>query len=138
LSEEREEDSELEGIKAKKMREMKRMAEGGGVNVSAPIVVTDADFDQIARKYPLIVIDCWAEWCGPCRVIAPVIEELASEHAGKIVFGKLNVDENPETAQKFGIMGIPTLLIMKDGAEVDRIVGAAPKLLIENKLKKYA
>ena len=117
---------------------MKRMAEGGGVNVSAPIVVTDADFDQIARKYPLIVIDCWAEWCGPCRVIAPVIEELASEHAGKIVFGKLNVDENPETAQKFGIMGIPTLLIMKDGAEVDRIVGAAPKLLIENKLKKYA
>ncbi len=117
---------------------MKRMAEGGGVNVSAPIVVTDADFDQIAKRYPLIVIDCWAEWCGPCRVIAPVIEELASEHAGKIVFGKLNVDENPETAQKFGIMGIPTLLIMKDGAEVDRIVGAAPKPLIENKLKKYA
>jgi thioredoxin-like negative regulator of GroEL len=70
-------------------------------------------------------------------MIAPIIEELAKENTGSIVFGKLNVDENPETAARFNIMGIPTLLIMKDGTEIDRIVGAAPKLMIENKLKKY-
>ena len=70
-------------------------------------------------------------------MIAPVIEELAKEYAGEVVFGKLNVDENPETATKFNIMGIPTLLVMKNGVEVDRIVGVAPKLMIENKLKNY-
>ncbi|MCW4055810.1 MAG: thioredoxin [Candidatus Bathyarchaeota archaeon] len=130
------EDSDLEKIRAKKMQEMKKTT-GSGEEVSAPITVTDADFDQTVKKHPLIVVDCWAEWCGPCRMIAPVIEELAKEHAGEIVFGKLNVDENPETATKFNVMGIPTLLIMKHGAEVDRIVGVAPKLLIENKLKKH-
>ena len=130
------EDSELEKIRAKKMQEMKKTTEVGE-KVSTPITVTDADFDQTVKKHPLIVLDCWAEWCGPCRMIAPVIEELAKEHAGEIVFGKLNVDENPETATKFSIMGIPTLLFMKHGAEVDRIVGVAPKLMIENKLKKH-
>jgi len=129
------EDSELEKIKAKRMREMQSTVQGSE-RISAPITVTDGDFDQTVKKHPLIVIDCWAEWCGPCRMIAPVIEELAKEYTGKIVFGKLNVDENPETATKFNIMGIPTLLVMKDGVEVDRIVGVAPKLLIENKLKK--
>jgi thioredoxin len=130
------EDSELEKIKAKKMQELKKTT-GSGEKVSAPITVTDATFDQTVKKYPLIVVDCWAEWCGPCRMIAPVIEELAKEHAGEVVFGKLNVDENPETATKFNVMGIPTLLIMKHGAEVDRIVGVAPKPLIESKLKKH-
>jgi thioredoxin 1 len=130
-------DSELEKIRAKKMQEMKKTA-GSGEKVSAPITVTDATFDQTVKKYPLIVVDCWAEWCGPCRMMSPVIEELAKEHAGEVVFGKLNVDENPETATKFSIMGIPTLLIMKHGAEVDRMVGVAPKLMIENKLKKHA
>ncbi len=130
------EDFELEKIKAKKMQEMKKTT-GGSEKISTPITVTDADFDQTVKKHPLMAIDCWAEWCGPCRMVAPVIEELAKEHAGEIVFGKLNVDENPETATKFNIMGIPTILVMKNGAETDRIVGAAPKLLIENKLKKH-
>ncbi len=129
-------DSELEKIRARKLEEMKTTTRSGG-KVSAPITVTDANFDQTVKRHPLIVVDCWAEWCGPCRMIAPVIEELAKEHAGKIIFGKLNVDENPETATKFNVMGIPTLLIMKHGAEVDRIVGVAPKLLIESKLKKH-
>ncbi|MGB9135571.1 MAG: thioredoxin [Candidatus Bathyarchaeia archaeon] len=131
------EDSEVEKIKARKMAEMKKTATSGGEKLSIPVTVTDASFDQMT-KYPLIVIDCWAEWCGPCRMIAPVIEELAKEQAGKIVFGKLNVDENPETAAKFNIMSIPTLLVMKNGVEVDRIVGVAPKLMIENKLKRHA
>lgn len=130
------EDPELEKIRAKKMQEIMTKSESGE-RISMPITVTDANFNETIKKHPLIVVDCWAAWCGPCRMVAPIIEELAKEHAGAIVFGKLNVDENSETATRFNIMGIPTLLIMKNGTEVDRIVGAVPKLLIENKLKKY-
>jgi thioredoxin 1 len=102
-----------------------------------PIEVTDSSFNEQTQKYPLIVVDCWAEWCSPCRMIAPVLEELAKDYAGKIVFAKLNVDENHTTATKYGIMSIPTLLIMKDGQEVDRLIGAAPKEYIEDGLKKH-
>ena len=130
------EDPELEKIKARKMQEMMKTSKSGD-EISSPITVTDADFDKAIKEHPLMVIDCWASWCGPCRMIAPIIDELAKEHAGEIVFGKLNVDENPKTATRFSVMGIPTLLIIKNGTEVDRIVGASPKLLIENKLKKY-
>ncbi len=128
-------DPELEKIRAKKMQRMIKKEEGG--RISAPITITDTNFDETVKRYPLMVVDCWAAWCGPCRMVAPIIEELAEEHAGQVIFGKLNVDENPETATRFNIMGIPTLLIMKNGTEVDRIVGAAPKLLIKNKLKKF-
>ena len=130
------EDPELEKIKARKMQEMMKISKSGD-EISSPITVTDADFDKAIKEHPLMVIDCWASWCGPCRMIAPIIDELAKEHAGEIVFGKLNVDENPKTATRFSVMGIPTLLIIKNGTEVDRIVGASAKLLIENKLKKY-
>jgi len=130
------EDPELEKIKARKMQEMMKTSKSGD-EISSPITVTDADFDKAIKEHPLMVIDCWASWCGPCRMIAPIVDELAKEHAGEIVFGKLNVDENPKTATRFSVMGIPTLLIIKNGTEVDRIVGASPKLLIENKLKKY-
>lgn len=130
------EDPELEKIKARKMQEMMKKSKSGD-EISSPITVTDADFDKTIKEHPLMVIDCWASWCGPCRIIGPIIDELAKEHAGEMVFGKLNVDENPKTATRFSVMGIPTLLIIKNGTEVDRIVGASPKLLIENKLKKY-
>lgn len=130
------EDPEMEEIKARKMQEMMKKSKGGE-KILTPITVTDASFNEVIKKYPLVVIDCWAAWCGPCRIIAPIIEELAKEYSGNIVFGKLNVDENPETATEFGIMGIPTLLIMKNGIEADRIVGVAPKLSIEKRLKKY-
>jgi thioredoxin 1 len=116
----------------KMIRKSKNMME-----ISTPIIVTDADFGETIKTHTLIVIDCWAAWCGPCRMIAPIIEELAEEYAGKIVFGKLNVDENPQTATRYNIMGIPTLLIMKNGEEIDRIVGVAPKAALENKLKQY-
>jgi thioredoxin len=131
------EDPEVKKMRAKRMQELRREATSSGDRLSAPITVTDADFERTVRTHPLIVVDCWAEWCGPCRMIAPIIEELAREHAGEIVFGKLNVDENPETATRFSIMGIPTLLVMKNGAEVDRLVGVSPKPMIESKLKKY-
>jgi thioredoxin len=86
----------------------------------------------------LVVVDCWAPWCAPCRAIAPVVEQLAKDYRGRVVFGKLNVDENPETQYRFGIMAIPTLLVMKKGQEVDRIVGALPKNELESRISTHA
>lgn len=96
--------------------------------MSKPVAVNDSDFDQIVlqSKTPVLV-DFWAAWCGPCRMVAPVVEELAGEYAGKIAVAKLNVDENPKTASQYGVMSIPTLLIFKDGAPVSNIIGFRPK-----------
>jgi len=127
---------ELEELRARKMREL--MGEMSTPVIDKPIVVSDRNFDQTVKTYPLVVVDCWAAWCAPCRAIAPVIEKLAKEYSGKVVFGKLNVDENPDTAYRFGIMAIPTLLVMKGGAEVDRIVGVLPKEELEARLNSYA
>jgi len=126
---------ELDDIRTRKMREL--MEKMSTPSIDRPIVVSDRNFDQTVKTYPLLVVDCWAAWCAPCRAIAPIVEALAKEYSGKIVFGKLNVDENPETAQRFGIMAIPTLLVMKNGEEVDRIVGALPKSQLEEKIKLY-
>ncbi|MEM2937022.1 MAG: thioredoxin [Candidatus Bathyarchaeia archaeon] len=98
---------------------------------------TDSNFNGIVGKNSLVLVDFWAEWCMPCRMIAPIIEDLAKEYAGKVLVGKLNVDENPATASRFHVFSIPTLIIMKDGAEVERIVGFVPKSQIEARLKKY-
>ena len=127
---------EFEQIREKKMREL--MGQMSTPSIDKPIVVSDRNFDQTVKNYPLVVIDCWAAWCAPCRAIAPVVEELAKEYSGKVVFGKLNVDENPETAQKFNVMAIPTLLVMKNGTEVDRIVGVLPKSQLEAKIGAFA
>ncbi len=127
---------ELEEIREKKMRKLMDQMETP--NIDKPIVVSDRNFDQTVKNYPLVVVDCWAAWCAPCRAIAPVIEQLARAYSGRVVFGKLNVDENPETQQRFGIQAIPTLLVMKKGQEVDRIVGALPKSQLESKINTYA
>ena len=109
------------------------LADGG------PIVVTDATFAEVVERSPLpILLDAWASWCAPCRVIAPVIEELASELAGRVRVGKLDVDANPLVASRFGIRSIPTLLIMSGGREVDRIVGVVPKEEIVRRLERVA
>ncbi|MEA2090246.1 MAG: thioredoxin [Thermoproteota archaeon] len=130
-----EDDKQLKEIRRKKRRElMERMMEK---EMGEPIVVGDSNFDELVKKNSLTVIDCWAPWCAPCLVVSPIIEELAKEYAGKVAFGKLNTDENPYTAGRFGILGIPTLLFMKDGKEVDRIVGVVPKEFIESKLQKH-
>ncbi len=96
--------------------------------------LTDADFDAQVKTQPLLVVDFWAEWCGPCRVIAPVLEELAGEYADRLVVGKVNVDENRQVAARFGIRSIPTLLFFRDGARVDQVVGAHPKATIKGKI----
>jgi len=134
---EKEKDIELEKIRAKKLHELTTKMKGKESPKNVPITLDDAHFDETVKKYPLMLIDCWAAWCGPCRMIAPVVDELAGGYAGRVTIGKLNVDENPETATRFGIMSIPTLLVMKNGKEVDRIIGAVPKQFIEEKLKKH-
>lgn len=139
-----EEEMEIERIKERKMREMeeeiKAMKEGRKKGVGAidhPLTMDDNSFVGTVRKYPLVVVDCWAPWCGPCKMVAPVIEELAKEYAGKVVFGKLNVDENPRVATEFAIMAIPTLFIFKNGEPVDVIQGALPKQYLEAKVKEW-
>ncbi|MDI3501977.1 MAG: thioredoxin 1 [Archaeoglobi archaeon] len=131
-------EDEIERIKERKLKKMlERMEKKGGESLSKPIEVTDENFDEVIRKNELVVIDCWAPWCMPCRMIAPVIDELARDYAGKVVFGKLNTDENRETVMRFGIMSIPTLLIFKNGKLVDKIIGAVPRQFIESKLSAY-
>lgn len=98
--------------------------------------ITDANFEELVTKSSQpVLVDFWAEWCGPCRMVGPVVEELAKEYAGKAVIGKMNVDHNPNIPMKFGIRNIPTLLFFKNGQLVDRQVGAAPKAALETKLK---
>jgi len=133
----KEKDTELEEIRAKKLQELTTKMKGKESPKNGPITLDDANFEETVKKHPLMLIDCWAAWCGPCRIIAPVVEELARDYAGRVTVGKLNVDENPEISMSFGIVSIPTLLIMKGGKEVDRIIGAVPKQFIEEKLQKY-
>ena len=126
---------ELQEIRLKRMRDLLAKADSDASSV--PVILTDATFEDFVKNNPLAVVDCWAEWCGPCRMIGPVVEQLAKDFAGKVMFGKLNVDQNPATAARFGIMSIPTLLIVKDGTLVDSIAGAVPRDHIVSKLQPY-
>ncbi|HEX5814412.1 MAG TPA: thioredoxin TrxC [Methylomirabilota bacterium] len=104
---------------------------------AAPVTVTDATFAAEVEQSPLpVVLDLWAAWCGPCRTLAPIIEELASEMAERVRFAKLNVDENPTTASRFNVRSIPTLLVLRGGREVDRIVGVHPKAALARRLEQ--
>ena len=134
--------AEYEELKKKKLEQLRTQYMNGGTHMEkkwpdTPLNILDVDLNDMVKKYPTVVIDCWAPWCGPCRMLGPIIEELAKEKKGKIVFGKLNVDENPETSMKYHVMSIPTLLVFKNGTLVDRVVGAVPKELLVNKLKPY-
>jgi len=131
-------DDELERIRARKLEAFMKSIErrGAELMISEPMLVTDMSFDSIVNEHPFLVLDCWATWCGPCRMIAPIVDDLAKTYKGRIVFGKLNVDENPKTAIRFNVMSIPTLLLFKEGKLVDRIVGAESRSGIEAILRK--
>lgn len=130
--------SELEEIRKRKLEELKKNIGGAKKPSSGPVHLTDATFDSFIRENSISVVDFWAEWCYPCRMLSPIIDEISNEYAGRVSFGKLNVDENPETPKRFGISGIPTLLIFKNGQLVGKMVGAAPKQRIEAELHKIA
>ena len=103
--------------------------------INEPIHISDAAFERtvLHGKVPVLV-DFWAPWCGPCRIVAPTLEKLAGEYADKILIAKVNTDDNPEYAMQYGVQGIPTLLFVRDGQEVDRIVGAAPYPMIKQRI----
>jgi thioredoxin 1 len=108
------------------------MGEGTGL-----VVVTDATFQkEVLESEQPTIVDFWASWCGPCRMIAPVFEELSSQYSGKVKFAKVNVDENPKIPANYGVRGIPTLIMFKGGKVVDQVVGAVPKNQLENIVKK--
>ncbi len=101
--------------------------------INEPIHVTDAAFEKTVLQNDLpVVVDFWAPWCGPCRMVAPILDKLASEYAGKVVIAKVNTDENPQWAQKFGVQGIPTMLFVYDGKVVHQQVGALPEPMLRN------
>src|SRR5919201_3813641 len=102
---------------------------------SHPIEVSDQDFEtKVVKSDTSVLVDFWAPWCGPCRAIAPVVEELAGEYEGKVTFAKLNTDDNQRTAMKFGVMAIPTLIVFRGGNEVARITGVQPKSSLKRKI----
>jgi len=141
------EDEELKRIRLKKLREMfrrkaleeklKSTKKQEKAVLNKPVDLTDATFKKAIQNHSLVVVDCWAPWCGPCRFLSPIIEEIARDYAGKIFFGKLNVDENPRVAMQYGIMSIPTLLIFKNGRLVDQIIGAMPRRMLEPRITRY-
>jgi len=132
--------SEVEEIRQRKMAEMMKGVEdsrsGGNGWPEAPVNVTDSSFESFIRKYPKVVVDCWAPWCGPCRMLSPTIDAISKEMKGDVAFAKVNTDENFGTASKYRIMSIPTLLFFKDGKLVDKSIGAAPKAMVEQQIKK--
>lgn len=131
-----EEDKELEKIRSRKLKKM--MEKSKKTNVKGVITLESSNFDKTIESANMpVLVDFWAGWCMPCRVMAPVIEELARDYAGRATFTKVNVDENPEISQRYNIMGIPHFIIFKDGKPVERIVGAVGREPLEKALKKH-
>ncbi len=131
------EEHELEQIRLKKIQAMLDAATKREALNKQPIILNDNTFSTAIKENTLLVVDFWAAWCGPCRMVAPIIEQLVVEYAGKVVFGKINVDENQTVPNNFGIMGIPTIVVFYQGHAVETIVGACSKSRIETAFRHY-
>jgi thioredoxin 1 len=131
-------DDDLEAIKQRKMAELQKAAASKALMsaLTEPVVLTDSNFKGEIAKYPVMLVDFWASWCGPCRMVSPIIEKLAKEYSGRVAFGKVNVDENQMISGSFGIQSIPTMMIFKGGKAVDVMIGALPKAQIESRIKQ--
>ena len=125
-------DDELQRIREQKLKEMEQKLHQK--ETATVITVNQAAFHDLLAQHPRFVIDFWAEWCGPCRMVAPVIEELAAEFAGRVAFGKCNTDHNPRISSHYGISAIPTIMLFSHGQMVERIIGAYPKDAIRSKI----
>ena len=131
-------DDEIAEIRRRKLEALMGHINDTGVKkLSGVTEVKDSTFEEFVKSAPLVIIDCWAPWCGPCRMLAPIVEQLAEEFEGKIKFGKMNTDENESTPMKFNITAIPTMLVFKNGVQADRIVGAGNKDFMRQKFSKY-
>ena len=106
-------------------------------NIKEPLVLDDSTFSQTINKFPLTLVDFWAPWCGPCRMMSPIIDDIGKDYLGKLVVGKINVDENPLVAGQFGISSIPTLLLFKRGQAVNKIIGSVSKNKINEMIKTH-
>lgn len=132
-------DPELEKIRQKKLEQlMSDDQETGSAGPSRPVELSGDEIPRFLSQHDAVLLDFWAPWCGPCRVIGPVLEEIAREMAGQVAIGKINVDEHPAIAEQYQVQGIPTLLLAKDGEVVDRVVGAAPKAQLQARLQRLA
>jgi len=133
------EDEELKMLNEKKIKKLQELINEKEQlkNIKEPIVLGDSTFSQTINKFPLTLIDFWAPWCGPCRMMSPIIDEIGKDYLGKLVVGKINVDENPLVAGQFGISSIPTLLLFKRGQAVNKIIGSVSKNKIAEMIKMH-
>jgi thioredoxin 1 len=133
------EDEELRIINEKRMKKLQHLMNEKELlkNVKELLILDDATFFQTINKFPLILVDFWAPWCGPCRMMSPIIQQIGKDYLGKLVTGKLNVDENPLVARQFGISSIPTLILFKRGQAVNKIIGSVSKNRIDEMIKMH-
>lgn len=133
------EDEELRIINEKRMKKLQQIVNEKELlkNIKEPLNLDDSNFSQIINKYPLLLVDFWAPWCGPCRMMSPIIDQVGKEYIGKLVVGKVNVDENPNISGQFGISSIPTLILFKRGQAVNNIIGSVSKSRIDEMVKMH-
>jgi thioredoxin 1 len=133
------EDEELKIINEKRMKKLQQIMNEKELlkNIKDPLNLDDSNFSQTINKFPLLLVDFWAPWCGPCRMMSPLIDQIGREYMGKLVVGKVNVDENPTISRQFGISSIPTLILYKRGQAVNKIIGSVSKNKIDEMVRTH-
>lgn len=133
------EDEELRLINEKRMKKLQQLINEKELlrNIRQPLNLEDTTFFQTINKFPIMLVDFWAPWCGPCRMMSPIIDQIGKDYLGKLVIGKINVDENPLIARQFSISSIPTLMLFKRGKEVNKIIGSVSKNKIDEMVKMH-